>query len=192
MAAAHRTTRRRAQYDHRNHLSTNSSSEAISFDHAGKGVSLEAEENLIEKATGDAPTQGFFESDAHYRERLSLEADEHRASSEDGSTGGCFLTTACVEFAQLPDDCRELTLLRHLRDTYVAQLPDGGNLLTEYYQTAPRIVAAISSSSQKTSVLREVWAKIQEAVAAIERGDYSLALTIYKGMFLKLCQDLLA
>lgn len=149
-------------------------------------VFLEADEATIENASGEAPHQGFFESDDDYRERISLEADEHRASSDDNSSGGCFITTACVEFAGLPDNCRELTLLRQFRNTYMMALPNGPSLIAEYYSTAPAIVAAIAASQRKSAALRSAWAAVQKAVGAIEKGDYPAALTIYSLMFRRL------
>ena len=55
-------------------------------------------------------------------------------------TSGCFLTSACVEAKGLPDDCRELTVLRNFRDTYLKASADGQRDVCEYYHVAPMIV----------------------------------------------------
>ena len=145
-------------------------------------VSEEADESIIEKATGDAPSQGFFESDDSYRERIAEEATEYRASSDDSSSGGCFLTTACVEAAGLPDDCRELTVLRQFRDGFIAKLPDGPSLIEEYYAIAPGIVARINTAPTKAEILAGILADVRNAVGLIETGQNNAAFNLYRSM----------
>ena len=36
-----------------------------------------------------------------------------------GSSSGCYLTTACVDAMEFPDDCLELQTMRRLRDEYI-------------------------------------------------------------------------
>ena len=61
------------------------------------------------------------------------------------SRGGCFITTACIEAKNLPDYCAELNILRKFRDEFIRTLPYGEQLIREYYEIAPLIVAAIDS-----------------------------------------------
>jgi hypothetical protein len=152
-----------------------------SDDHYRDRVSVEADESIIEKATGDAPSQGFFESDDSYRERVAEEADEHRASSDD-SGGGCFLTTACTVSAGLPDDCKELTVLRQFRDGFIANLPDGLALIEKYYAIAPGIVARINAAPTKAGILADILADVRNAVGLIEAGQNNAALNLYRSM----------
>lgn len=146
-------------------------------------VAHESNESVIERATGDSPRQGFFESDDDYQSRVSQEADEIRSDDDDGNKSGCFLTTACVDFAGLSDDCHELTVLRSFRDTYVANLPEGSAMLREYYHTAPRIVVAINLDSNRRVVLDEMFATVRRAVAEIEAGEHERALITYRSLF---------
>ena len=62
----------------------------------------------------------------------------------------CFLTTACVHYAGLPDDCEELTGMRNFRDAYLLSLPNGQAMYDEYYRLAPAIVEAIERSDERS------------------------------------------
>ncbi|MDD6679466.1 MAG: hypothetical protein PUF71_08835 [Firmicutes bacterium] len=66
--------------------------------------------------------------------------------------GLCFITTAVCEFFAKPDDCEELTLLRHFRDTYMAATPQGQALIREYYEIAPRLVILMDLCCDRESV----------------------------------------
>jgi hypothetical protein len=78
-------------------------------------------------------------------------------SSLDGSTGSsysggsgspCFITTAICERLGKPDDCFELTTLRHYRDTWLINSDGGEELIKEYYRIAPLIVSKIKTSDK--------------------------------------------
>jgi hypothetical protein len=155
--------------------------------HYERRIEREADEATIERSTGEKPSQGWLESDSDYAERISCEADEHDSDdSSSSSSGGCFLTTACVESAGLPDDCRELTVLRRFRDGYVAHLPDGAALIAEYYATAPHIVARIQRSPDRIEALGEILSEVRCAVVLIEGDRPEEALAVYAAMFRRL------
>jgi len=100
--------------------------------------------------------------------------------------GGCYLTTACVNHAGLPDNCFELRTLRGFRDNYVRHLPDGPALLAQYYWTAPRIVAAIHRDPAADEVLRSLLAAVRSAVALIEGGHVHAAVDAYRDIHRRL------
>lgn len=152
-------------------------------------IEREADESIIERATGEKPSQGFFESDDSYRDRISREADEHDSDDSSSSKSGCFLTTACVDAAGLPDTCHELTVLRHFRDSYLAQQPHGAAMIAEYYAIAPRIVGRIQRSPQRAAVLDAVFADVRRAVTLIESGKHESALSVYAEMFTRLQRE---
>lgn len=58
---------------------------------------------------------------------------------------GCFLTSACVEYLGLPDDCKELTTLRTIRDKVLKATGEGRGLVDEYYRIAPALVEKINA-----------------------------------------------
>lgn len=94
----------------------------------------------------------------------------------------CFITTACVEARGLPDDCYELRLLRLFHDEYVAKLPDGPRILSEYERKAPRIVAVVKNLGEEEA--ERVWDDLYErgvrrAVAHIVNGRWDEAYEVY-------------
>jgi hypothetical protein len=61
--------------------------------------------------------------------------------------GGCFITTATLNFLQTDDDdCSTLTLIRNWRDSWLAHQEDGKELIAFYYEIAPKIVKAIGQN----------------------------------------------
>jgi hypothetical protein len=114
------------------------------------------------------------------------ETEDKGGGGSEGGGGGCFLTTACVKHAGLADDCRELQVLRALRDGYVAKLPDGPALISQYYEMAPRILRRISACNRKGNILEGILGQIRAAVQCAEDGRPGEALAIYKALFQQL------
>lgn len=91
----------------------------------------------------------------------------------------CFIATACAQAMNLPDDCRELKTVRSFRDDYIRRLPEGDTILSEYYEIAPRIVAAIDASDEPSLVYEDIYAQIQRNVELIAAGCHQEALGGY-------------
>ena len=103
------------------------------------------------------------------------------------SDSACYLTTACIQARQLPDDCRELTVLPQFRDSYVRSLPEGEAVIGHYYAAAPKIVAAILALPDAQSIFRGIYeGLIVPCVRLIEGGDFAGAYERYKNMTLEL------
>lgn len=73
----------------------------------------------------DPPNTSIFDSKAESN-RILDRKEEYREGYHDKKremergkkkSGGCFVTTACVKMLGLPDDCREMTVLRNFRDS---------------------------------------------------------------------------
>lgn len=126
----------------------------------------------------------FTTSDA----QSAYDAGRSDGGAEEKSSG-CFLTTACVSHMGLPDDCHELTTLRAFRDEYVALLPDGTSILSEYYQTAPVIVSKIQAHPNRDIILSEIFGTVRSAVNLIEHGADEAAFIQYSDLFSKLKQE---
>ena len=107
----------------------------------------------------------------------------HHSAKEAGYTGGgCFITTACVNYYGCSDDCYELTTLRNFRDSYLASTEEGSAMIQEYYSIAPSIVDKLNSSSNKKEHYEYIYKEIQECVRAIENKEYTHTVNTYKKM----------
>lgn len=102
---------------------------------------------------------------------------EHSKSDDDGP---CFISTACVVARGLPDDCRELAVLRRFRDELSRSEP-GRTAVQEYYRDAPEIVASIDASPDPGSVYRDLYeGLVRRCVGLIERGRPRAAFDTYR------------
>lgn len=99
---------------------------------------------------------------------------------------GCFLTTACVNYAGLPDDCFELQTLRNFRDNYLASTAEGQDLIELYYREAPIIVDFINSDQQRELILHGILETVRECVDYICSKRPHDALICYKKMYQRL------
>ena len=102
------------------------------------------------------------------------------------SDQGCYLTTACVQYKGLPDDCYELSTLRNFRDQYVTKLPNGEELVKKYYKTASQIVEIINNSANKDEIYSKMYDFILLCIEKINANDYESALNLYITMVDKL------
>ena len=102
------------------------------------------------------------------------------------SDGPCFITTACVEVAGLPDNCIELETMRFFRDEYLSKNKEKRKMIQEYYEIAPHIVEAINKDERKEEIYAWIWKKIKYIVNLIESGDSEEAVKSYRKMVLKL------
>ncbi|MDX1417672.1 MAG: CFI-box-CTERM domain-containing protein [Candidatus Promineifilaceae bacterium] len=94
------------------------------------------------------------------------------------SGGGCYISTAVCTALGKPDDCYELELLRHYRDTSVRSLAGGDELIAHYYAAAPRLVARMQSRPDSEQILQYIYKRfLAPCLRNIERdrGDESLA-----------------
>ena len=112
----------------------------------------------------------------------SLSSNQNQTKKKEG----CFLTSACVNYAGLPDDCFELQILRNFRDDYLASSAEGRDLIEQYYTEAPIIVDFINSDQQRELILNGILETVRECVDYICCQRPSDALTCYKKMFQRL------
>ena len=100
---------------------------------------------------------------------------------------GCFISTACVEVAGLPDNCDELQTLRTFRDGFIANLPEGRNLIGDYYRVAPKIVSSIRTRPDSHDIFSRIFKEdVLVAVDKVKKGDSAGALQHYKEMVCRL------
>jgi|GEM_PF-2074772 len=127
---------------------------------------------------------GFGYCNLHKKEVSPDSSCKDFTPAKDVST--CVITTACVKAKGLPDDCVELQAVRFLRDHYIAKLPNGKQIIDNYYNTAPRIIAAIDAipnEEEKKEVYEKLYNEINYVVKLIlegkEKDAFEYALTIY-------------
>ncbi len=116
------------------------------------------------------------------KDGTSLQYMPYPTKSETGTgTGNCFLTTACVQHKQLPDDCEPLQVLRSLRDEYMMKDKNGKQLVQFYYQSGPAIVRSINQCSNKAEIYDYMYEHmIQPSVELVKEGRYAEAVAYYK------------
>ncbi len=103
-------------------------------------------------------------------------------SDTKSSSGGCYLTTACIkQFKEKFDDnCYELTVLRWFRDYYVSSED-----ILHYYTVAPIIVDAINKEEKSDIIYDYIFDNIVDyCVSQIELGNYEEAYNRYKNSVL--------
>lgn len=105
-------------------------------------------------------------------------------------SGGCYLTSACVEAMGLADDCCELCTLRDFRDNWLARQDGGRAQIEEYYQIAPLIVEAIHAVPNCADVLHELYeAMVVPCMREIQAGRLENAREMYTTWMLRLKKD---
>jgi len=101
--------------------------------------------------------------------------------SESDSKEGCFLTTACVQQQQLPDDCDELQTLRVLRDSYMAGSADGIEMIKQYRTLGPAVVQSINSCANKEEIYAYMYTNmILPSVQLVKEGRHKEAVEYYR------------
>ena len=119
---------------------------------------------------------GFFSSRETCNVTQADISSETAAEKAESSRSGCYLTTACVEAMGLPDDCRELTVLRNFRDHWLKEQATGPAEIAEYYEIAPRIVERIQRSEERMELLKGIYNEmITPCVDDIQAGNYEMA-----------------
>jgi hypothetical protein len=114
----------------------------------------------------------------------SSSSDSNSDSKKD--SGGCYLTTACINARGLPDNCLELMVLRGFRNRILMTQPAGRRELEIYEKIAPVIVSCVNKNENSQKIWGETYKDIQKAVRLIIAGDFSKAFEHYKAMTLRL------
>ena len=93
---------------------------------------------------------------------------------------GCFLTTACVEYYNLPDNCYQLRTLRFFRDEILNNTSEGKTITKQYYKIAPEIVTLLKNDKDKHLLFKLLMDEINSACEAVKQEDYTNAILTYK------------
>ncbi|MCH3960188.1 MAG: zinc-ribbon domain containing protein [Selenomonas sp.] len=85
----------------------------------------------------------------------------------------CFISTAVCEFLGKPDDCTELQMLRHYRDSWLRNQPYGSRMIASYYNQAPLLVSRLKHSADYASCCQTLWMiYIQPCLALIQQQEF--------------------
>jgi len=119
--------------------------------------------------------------------RVGLSTDEPRppmlSYTMDPWDPACFITTAVCRALGKPDDCYELAMLRKFRDSYVRDLPQGNELIEEYYVKAQQLLRAIESKPDRGVILQALYdGHLKHVIEAVEHGDNRQAVGQYTEM----------
>jgi hypothetical protein len=86
-----------------------------------------------------------------------------------GGCGGCFITTAVVEFMGGADDGDELTTLRKFRDEYMNA--KNVDKLKWYYKNAPRIVEKLKALPNAEFIFKNMYASFIKPSVDLVKQD---------------------
>jgi len=115
--------------------------------------------------------------------------DAYQKADKGEYDSGCLLTTACVQWAGLPDDCRELTLIRRLRDQHLRRRPGGERLIAVYYALAPALIRRIRAARDAETIWARLLDQIRRTADLVEQDRAAEAAAFSWEVFRKLCRD---
>ena len=94
--------------------------------------------------------------------------------------GGCFITTACVNYYGLNDNCYQLETLRGFRDSYLKASKSNEKLVKQYYRIAPTLVTLMQTDKNKDQLFKNIFSEINKACEAIDKKELEQAKNIYQ------------
>lgn len=128
-----------------------------------------------------------IDSDTVHRYCWGYHYEECPRYKSASSSGGCFLTSACVEAKGLSDDCYELTVLRSFRDEWLRNTEEGKVAVAEYYCVAPIIVEQIQRREDSVTIFHKIYDElVVPCVSLIEAGKNQETYELYRGYTLRL------
>ena len=102
------------------------------------------------------------------------------------AASGCYVTDACLVVRGLAhaDFCYELCLIDVFRNEYIAKLPGGEGMLSDYDEKSSRIAQAIRVETDVWQVYLELYdGYLTTLVARIVNGRWDEAHEAYRAMF---------
>jgi len=111
-----------------------------------------------------------------------------KAANPTHTTSDCFITSAVCRTLGKTDNCSELMLFRHFRDTYMCDSIEKITEIKEYYNIAPKICKNIETMENDGNIIyQKIWNNyLKKALIAINNYELDKAYRIYKKMVLDL------
>jgi len=97
-----------------------------------------------------------------------------------GGSGGCYVTTSCLDALDLPKDSLEMKAIKVLTIDHILKSLKGKKDYVLYGRRAPRIVEAIESRSDSQNIWRRVYGKLKEITESVLSEDYEKGYRDYK------------
>lgn len=122
-----------------------------------------------------------------YQEALNLDPSLNKSDKDLFWYQPCFITTAVCESFAKPDNCYELTAFRNFRNNWLAKQPEGKNIIDQYYDVAPGIVAAIDKNPNRNAIYAGIWKDyLSDCLSFIENRQFGKC----KDLYMKMVNDL--
>jgi len=103
------------------------------------------------------------------------------------SSGGCYITTACVETMGLPDDSLIMQTARAYRDESMNQKSGGTEMINRYNKIAPFIVAGIKTRPNSEQIFKNIfYDDVLPTISLIIEGKNIEAFCFFKNSFERL------
>lgn len=92
----------------------------------------------------------------------------------------CYITTAVCQSLNLPEDCKELLMLKDYRDNILALEEDGEDIIHEYYNIAPTIIKRINKTENNAEEYHALYDDyISKCIENIENKQYEACKNHY-------------
>lgn len=137
----------------------------------------------IQNALAEAERLNRYNMDL-YGKQMDAAAAERQARATENSGGGgisCFITTALVEHYGMHDRCDTMETLRTFRDNYMTEDAARFEDVEQYYKLSEKYAPLLKELDSEVA-WSEIKSQIDQAVAAIYRGENELAHKLYKNL----------
>lgn len=109
-----------------------------------------------------------------------------KAAKKGKKSEDCFITTACVEYFGLTDNCYQLQTLRRFRDEYMVVEKGRRHMVLNYYDIAPKVVEKLKVHPDRAKFFKDIFDVVNEACLAIEKNENEAAAIMYTNAVLEL------
>ena len=141
---------------------------------ASSGVDLPG--NVVSRALGIGAGGAYMKNTDAATKKKDKEGSGPNSNSGDGA---CFITTAMVTRRGEADDGITLSKLRLFRDTFMSSTASMEEDVKEYYDIAPKIVAAIPDDHSDWQFIEDM---VDQSCLLIDSDKYEEAYDCYKTM----------
>lgn len=95
----------------------------------------------------------------------------------------CYITTAVCNALDMPENCKELVMLKDYRDNILAMEEGGEEIINEYYDIAPTIVKRINKSESCNEEYKTLYDEfISKCIDDIEQKQFDICKSHYMEM----------